>query len=260
MTKSLSQLLKNFPQKSSRNDENLEELQYLMLRIQQGVYLRKERVIIMFEGFDAAGKGGTIKKITEKLDPRGFRVHPIGAPTPNEQGIHWLYRFWTALPAPGNIAIFDRSWYGRVLVEKVDGLTPKEKLKDAHDEINEFEKTLINDGIILIKVFLAITKDEQLKRFEERLKNPYKFWKITEDDILARKKWTKYVMAMDEILKKNNSKLVPWFVIPANSKSYTREKALRLITNKLKPFAQWIEKESIKLQTSKLQKQLNKLK
>lgn len=262
---SLSKLLKlksafpSFNQDDKIYQKNLEKLQFQMLRIQQGVYNKKDRVVIVFEGFDAAGKGGTIRKITEKLDPRGFHVHPIAAPTTEEQGIHWLYRFWGKLPVPGNIAIFDRSWYGRVLVEKVDGLTPIEKLNTSYDDINNFEKALQRDGITVIKIFLAITKDEQLKRFEDRIKDPYKQWKITIDDIKARKKWKDYVTAMDLILKKNNPKTCPWIVIPANSKKVTREIALQVITTRLKNVGEWMEDAATKYQAKRLQKILKEL-
>lgn len=261
--KSLSALLKkkfpHFDKQEETYKSDLENLQKKMLRIQQGVFHKKERVIIMFEGFDAAGKGGAIRNITEMLDPRGFRVHPIGAPTKEEQGKHWLYRFWANLPEAGNIAIFDRSWYGRVLVEKVDHLTPKEKIKESYDEINKFEETLQNDGIRVIKIFLAITKDEQLKRFEDRLGDPYKQWKISMDDINARKSWDHYVKAVDEILKKCNPKSCPWLVIPANSKKHARIASLDHITSELSKFGKWMENAALTYETKKLKALLRKL-
>jgi polyphosphate kinase 2 (PPK2 family) len=260
--KTLSALLKkpslfpHFEKEDEIYNRDLEKLQQKMFRIQQGVYHRKDRVIIVFEGFDAAGKGGTIKKITEMLDPRGFRVHPIGAPSKEEQGTHWLSRFWHKLPRPGNIAIFDRSWYGRVLVEKVDKLTPEKNLKHAYDEINDFESMLQNDGITLIKIFVAITKDEQLKRFDDRLSDPYKQWKISMDDVNARKKWNEYVKAVDAIFVKSNPKSAPWHVIPANSKKYTRLQALSIVTHELEDCERWMEKAAATYQTDKLRKLL----
>src|SRR5262249_29987963 len=146
-------------------------------------------------GFDAAGKGGAIRRLVEKLDPRGFKVHPIGPPEAVEQQIHYLYRFWTRLPKPGTIAIFDRTWYGRVLVEKVEKLAARKRCEQAYEEIVNFEKTLVQDGISLIKIFLAISKKEQLKRFEDRLNDPYKEWKLTKDDVEDRRRWDKYVKA-----------------------------------------------------------------
>ncbi|HXN40227.1 MAG TPA: polyphosphate kinase, partial [Myxococcaceae bacterium] len=177
---SLSALLarEKFPKIDSQEtyERRLERLQHKMLRIQQGNYHSGGRAIIAIEGFDAAGKGGAIRRITEGLDPRGIKVVPIGPPLPEEQGRHWLYRFWRELPPPGMITVFDRTWYGRVLVERVDGLASKKAWKRAYSEINEFEAMLVNDGIDVVKIFMAISKREQLKRFEERLKDPYKHW------------------------------------------------------------------------------------
>jgi polyphosphate kinase 2 (PPK2 family) len=262
--KSLSSLLKGLAKapKIMRDKELLEEqakkLQLKMLRIQQGVFHKKDRVVIMFEGFDAAGKGGAIRSITEVLDPRNVRVIPIGEPTEDEKGKPWLYRFWRDVPALGQIVIFDRSWYGRVLVEKVDHLTSPDKLKTAYAEINEFEAQLQNDGIILIKFFLGITKDEQLKRFEERLKDPYKQWKIGMPDINARKNWSKYVKAVDEIFLKCSPKTSPWHLIAANSKRYTRKEVLSIVTTRLKFCEQWIEKAALSYEAKKFAKMLKK--
>lgn len=239
-------------------EEATKELQLKMLRIQQGVFHKKERVVIIFEGFDAAGKGGAIRKITELLDPRSVKVIPIGAPTADEQGKHWLYRFWANLPSPGTITIFDRSWYGRVLVEKVDKLTDPARLENAYDEINEFEAQLQNDGITVIKIFLAITKDEQLKRFEDRINDPYKQWKISMDDINARQKWTQYVKAVDEFLARTSTRSCPWTLIQANSKRLARKDALRTITDKLHPFEQWMEKAAQKYDKRSLMRLLHK--
>ncbi len=261
----LAKLLKSLPaQKLSEKEKDALEtetkkLQLQMLRIQQGVFHKKDRVVIMLEGFDAAGKGGAIRKLTEILDPRGVKVVPIGAPTSDEQGKHWLYRFWKELPSPGNITIFDRSWYGRVLIEKVEGLTPKEKLKRAYQEINEFEAQLQNDGIIVIKIFLAITKDEQKNRFEDRLNDPYKHWKITMDDINARKSWDDYVKAVDEIFAKTHTTDCPWHLIPANSKRFTRREVLKIVTTELQAHGDWMEKAAEAHDTKQLSKLLSKL-
>ena len=192
---SLTRLLKKneFPaidakKAAAAQNEKMAKLQLEMLRIQQGVWHQKKRAIVVFEGFDAAGKGGAIQRLTEKLDPRGFQVHPIGPPNPGEQQKHWLYRFWKCLPATGTLAIFDRSWYGRVLVERVEHLIGKPQWKRAYHEIREFERMLTDDGIDLIKVFIAISKAEQLRRFEKRLEDPYKLWKLTMADIEAPQK------------------------------------------------------------------------
>ena len=238
--------------------EEAKKLQLNMLRIQQGVFHKKDRVIIIFEGFDAAGKGGAIRALTERLDPRNVRVVPIGEPTEDEKGKPWLYRFWRDLPNPGHITIFDRSWYGRVLIEKVDHLTSPEKLKSAYEEINHFEAQLQNDGITLIKIFLGITKDEQLNRFEDRLKDPYKQWKIGMPDINARKNWSKYVKAVDEIFLKCSPKTSPWHLVAANSKRFTRKEVLSIVTTKLKFCEQWIEKAALTYEAKKFAKMLKK--
>ena len=261
---SLSALLKDLtlaPKVIHNKDALVEEakkLQLNMLRIQQGVFHKKDRVIIIFEGFDAAGKGGAIRALTERLDPRNVRVVPVGEPTEDEKGKPWLYRFWRDLPNPGHITIFDRSWYGRVLIEKVDHLTSPEKLKSAYEEINQFEAQLQNDGITLIKIFLGITKDEQLNRFEDRLKDPYKQWKIGMPDINARKNWSKYVKAVDEIFLKCSPKTSPWHLIAANSKRYTRKEVLSIVTTKLKFCEQWIEKAALTYEAKKFAKMLKK--
>jgi AMP-polyphosphate phosphotransferase len=257
-TKPFSQLLKSMSKtgKPDLDKELLEaqvkQLQLRMLRIQQGIWHKKGRAVIMLEGFDAAGKGGAIRIMTEVMDPRSVRVIPIGAPSATDQGTHWLYRFWKELPPPGTITIFDRSWYGRVLVEKVDGLTAPARLKDAYREINEFEAQLINEGIPVIKIFLAITKDEQLARFDARLSDPYKQWKITMDDINARKKWNEYVKAVDELLIKTDTRTCPWHVIPADSKKFTRREVLKTVTQELKSFEKWIEQAAHKYEKTKL--------
>jgi polyphosphate kinase 2 (PPK2 family) len=230
--------------------DEIEELQLKMLRIQQGVWHKKERAVIVFEGFDAAGKGGAIRKLTEVLDPRGFKVHPIGPPTPEEQGKHWLYRFWTLLPAPGTIAIFDRSWYGRVLVERVDKLTPEARWKQAYNEINQFESMLKSDGIEVVKIFLGISKSEQLKRFKDRMQDPYKQWKLTPDDLRARKKWNQYVGAVEDIFKHTGKQVCPWHLIHADNKHFTRLEVLKAVTTRLKPAGVWMEKNAGKRKPS----------
>jgi AMP-polyphosphate phosphotransferase len=261
-TKPFSQLLKTMSKNGKPEldkdlvEAQVKELQLRMLRIQQGIWHKKGRAVIMLEGFDAAGKGGAIRKITEMLDPRSVRVIPIGAPSASDQGTHWLYRFWKELPYPGSITIFDRSWYGRVLVEKVESLTPAARLKEAYREINEFEAQLINEGIPVIKIFLAITKNEQLARFDSRLSDPYKQWKITMDDINARKKWDQYVKAVDELIVKTDTKICPWHVVPADSKKFTRREILKIVTHELKSYEKWMEQAAHKYEKTKLVKLL----
>ena len=196
----------------------LKACQEQLLRIQQAYYRQGKRAIIVFEGWDASGKGGVIRRITEKLDPRGFRVYPISAPSPEEQGRHYLYRFQTRLPKPGTLAIFDRSYYGRVLVERIEGFASPPEWQRAYQEINEFERMLIDDGVHLIKFFLHITPEEQLKRFELRLTNPVKQWKLTEEDIRNRLKWDDYAVAINEMFQHTSTEAVPWNIMPANHK------------------------------------------
>ncbi len=225
--------------------KKLKALQEKMFLIQRGIYHQKERLIIVFEGMDAGGKGGCIRRVTELLDPRGFHVHPIGPPDPIEQGTHWLYRFWKNIPAPGTIAIFDRSWYGRLLVERVEfGLKPGE-VKRAFREIRNFERTLVEDGISLVKIYLGISKEEQLKRFEERLNNPFKQWKLNLADIKSRKKFDYYVEAIDDILEKTNVPDARWHLIAADDKHYGRLRVLEIITEVLKRHEKWIKSQSL---------------
>lgn len=197
-------------------------LQYLLL--EKGIPL-----ILVFEGWDAAGKGGVIKRFTEKLDPRGYQVHSIAAPNEIEKNYHYLWRFWNRLPKKGQIAVFDRSWYGRVLVERVEAFAKPKEWKRAYEEINQFEKTLTDDGAIILKFWLHISKDEQLKRFKERENNPFKKWKITEEDWRNREKWEEYVPVIEEMIEKTNQEHAPWYVIEAEYKWHARVKVLKSI-------------------------------
>jgi polyphosphate kinase 2 (PPK2 family) len=190
-------------------------------------------VVIAFEGWDAAGKGGAIKRLTEKLDPRGYAVHPIGAPTEEEKKHHYLWRFWTRTPERGRWGVFDRTWYGRVLVERVEGFAKKKEWKRAYREINDWERQLVDDGAVLVKVFLAITKDEQKQRFEEREKNPYKRWKIGPDDWRAREHWDDYVDAAEEMFEETSTDYAPWKVIGANKKWYARIEVMKEVLQRL---------------------------
>jgi polyphosphate kinase 2 (PPK2 family) len=243
----------------ARSAKELKKFQDQMLRIQQGIWHQKSRVMIAFEGFDASGKGGPIKRIIEPLDPRGYLVHPIGPPLAEEQAKHYLFRFWQKLPEPGTIAIFDRSWYGRVLVEKVNGLVSSKRGKQAYDEINSFEETLINDGIELIKIFLVIDKDEQLRRFEGRLSDPYKNWKLTMEDVKARKQWDQYIDATDSLIKHTSTKTAPWHLVHANDKDYARIRCLEIVTSHLKAHGKWIESEASKKEIKTLKVALEQI-
>jgi PPK2 family polyphosphate:nucleotide phosphotransferase len=214
-------------------EKHLAELQLKIQHVQQIYFNQNRRAVLVFEGCDAGGKGGSIRRLTQRLDPRGFRVYPIGAPNAEEQGRHYLFRFWRRLPPAGTWSIFDRSWYGRVLVERVEGYSSKEVWKRAYDEINEFEHTLLDDGIRVIKIFLHITKGEQLNRFEQRLHDPRKQWKLTEDDIRNRDRWDEYMEAFEDMFERTSTKAVPWNVISGNRKWYARTRVLETLIKAL---------------------------
>jgi polyphosphate kinase 2 (PPK2 family) len=190
------------------------------------VYLQKRPVVILFEGWDAAGKGGAIKRITEKLDPRGYVVYPISAPQGEDKTHHYLYRFWRRLPECGQIAIFDRSWYGRVMVERVEGFAAEDAWKRAYAEINSFERELKDCGAIVAKFWIHISRDEQLRRFEERQASGYKSWKLTDEDWRNREKWDAYEDAVEEMLLKTSTRTAPWTLIEGNDKYWARTRVL----------------------------------
>lgn len=197
------------------------------------VYVQQRPVVIVFEGWDAAGKGGAIKRVTEKLDPRGYVVYPIAAPKGEDATHHYLWRFWRRLPETGQIAIFDRSWYGRVMVERIEGFCTETEWKRAYREINEFERQLSDFGTILFKFWIHISPDEQLRRFQERAADELKRWKLTEEDWRNREKWHLYEQAVNEMLLKTSTYTAPWTVIPGNDKSYARVEILKTLVNRL---------------------------
>ncbi len=214
-------------------ESELADLQLGLLKAELATREAGRSVVVAFEGWDAAGKGGAIKRLTEKLDPRGYVVHAIGAPSDEEKKHHYLRRFWTRLPVRGRWAIFDRTWYGRVLVERVEGFAKKKEWKRAYREINEFERTLIDDGVVLVKVFLAITKEEQLRRFRERENDPYKRWKIGPEDWRNREHWDEYVDAAEQMLAETDNEDAPWKVIGADRKWHARLVAMRHVLERL---------------------------
>ncbi|KZY73626.1 hypothetical protein A3742_16005 [Oleiphilus sp. HI0071] len=213
--------------------EELEKLQLKLMALQHGVYQQRHRCVIVTEGIDAAGKGGLIRRATAFMDPRGYRVHPIGAPSEEELAEHYLQRFWRRLPKQGQTVIFDRSWYGRVLVERVDQLVNKSTWQRAYKEINEFEQQMVDDGIIVIKLFLSIDKEQQLERFKERMNEPKKRWKITPDDILNRQNWEAYQDAFEDMLDRTSAAKRAWHVVAANNKKHARLDAMRHIAEGL---------------------------
>lgn len=192
-------------------------------------YHNAERVVIVLEGWDASGKGGCIRRIVEKLDPRSFRVYPIAAPNEIERGQHYLQRFWDRLPNKGHIAIFDRSWYGRVLVERVEQFASEDEWQRAFDEINDFERMLTDDGVVVIKLFLHISQEEQLRRYQERMSNPRKHWKLTEEDVRNRSRADEYTDAYDDMFKHCNTDYAPWHLIAAERKWFARVECMNAI-------------------------------
>lgn len=219
--------------KSSSYDAKLSKLQKMLMKIQQTYLLSGCAAVIVFEGWDAAGKGGTIRRISSVMDPRSFKVWPIGAPRNYYLERLHLTRFVERLPPSGAITVFDRSWYGRVLVERVEKIIPEERWKTAYGEINGFEKMLVDDGVRVVKVFMHITPDEQLSRFKRRLLDPIKRWKLTYEDFRNRKRWFEYHEAINEMLEKTSTGYAPWCLVPANDKKYARIKAIDEIVTRL---------------------------
>ena len=213
--------------------EELNTLQKKLSDLHNRLYRKKVPVVIVYEGWDAAGKGGNIKRITEALDPRGFEVHPIASPEPHEKARHYLWRFWTRLPKTGHIAIFDRSWYGRVMVERLEGFCSENDWKRAYNEMNEFEKELHDWGAVIIKFWVQIDKETQLTRFTDRQNTPEKQWKITDEDCRNREKWDAYEVAVDEMIKKTSTTYAPWHILESTDKKYARIKALKIVIEEL---------------------------
>jgi len=211
----------------------LKDYQLRMLTLQRSLAETRHTLIVVIEGPDAAGKGGAIKRLVEKLDPRTFRVYSIIKPTQEENQQHYLWRFWNKLPPVGQISIFDRSWYGRVLVERVEGFASIAQWRRAYREINEFERLLVDDGAVIVKLYLHITKEEQLDRFKRREADPLKHWKITDEDWRNRRKWGEHNQAAEEMFDQTSTTIAPWTVVEANYKWYARMKVLRTVIQAL---------------------------
>ncbi|MCM2334384.1 MAG: polyphosphate kinase [Anaeromyxobacteraceae bacterium] len=210
-------------------EERVAELQERAFALQIEGFQRGERTVVAFEGWDAAGKGGCIKRLTALMDPRGYKVWPIAAPRDEDARHHWLWRFWRRLPEAGELTVFDRTWYGRVLVERVEGFARAEAWRRAYDEINAFERTLTADGVRLVKIFLHIDRAEQKRRFEEREEDPLKRYKIGPDDWRNRKRWPDYERAIQEMLDRTHRPDAPWVLVAANSKRHARLEVLRTV-------------------------------
>ena len=217
----------------SEYKKKLEMLQKRISELHNEVYKERIPVVLAFEGWDAGGKGGAIKRLTEKMDPRGYAVNPTASPNDIEKAHHYLWRFWTNMPKDGHIAIFDRTWYGRVMVERIEGFATTEEWTRAYKEMNDMEKQLANHGCVVIKFWMHIDKDEQERRFKERMSNPEKQWKITDEDWRNREKWDLYEQAVDEMLLRTSTSYAPWVVVEANSKYYARIKVLETVVSAL---------------------------
>lgn len=217
-------------------DRLLLKLQLEVRKLALELYRQKRTLVMVYEGWDAAGKGGNIRRVTETLDPRGYEVLGIAAPSGEDKTHHYLWRFWRRLEAPEEkqVLIFDRSWYGRVLVERVEKFCTEPEWRRAYREINEFERQLVDFGVILVKVFIHISKQEQLRRFEARKHDPYRAWKLTDEDWRNRNKWSEYEAAVEEMLLKTSTITAPWTVVPGNSKWVARVETLRTLTATLK--------------------------
>jgi polyphosphate:AMP phosphotransferase len=211
----------------------LKQAQKRLCRLHHLFQREKIPVVLVFEGWDAAGKGGAIRRLSQALDPRAFDVIPISAPTPEELSRHYLWRFWNALPPAGSVGVFDRSWYGRVLVERVEQLTPEARWRMAYEEINQWEWMLHQWGALVLKFWIHIDKDTQKHRFDVRQSTPEKRYKITEEDWRNREKWDQYEQAANEMLEKTSTEFAPWVVVPGNDKRYARLGVLQALSQEM---------------------------
>jgi polyphosphate kinase 2 (PPK2 family) len=214
-------------------ERELARVQQHLRTIQQAYLKLGHSAAIVFEGWDAAGKGGTIRCMSAVLDPRGFKVWPISAPRQYYLDRHYLARFFERLPPRGAISVFDRSWYGRVLVERIESFAGEREWKRAYREINDFERALVDHGTRVVKIFLHISQDEQLRRFRGRIQDPGKRWKLSYEDFRNRNKWAEYEEATNEMFRKTSTDYAPWHAIPAESKKYARVAALKVIAKRL---------------------------
>lgn len=214
-------------------EKKLKALQKKLRLLHGALYAKRIPVVLAFEGWDAGGKGGAIKRLTRALDPRGYTVNPTSAPNDIERAHHYLWRFWTRMPKDGHIAIFDRTWYGRVMVERIEGFCTTQDWQRAYKEINQMERQLVNHGAVVLKFWLHIDKEEQARRFRDRQDNPEKSWKITDEDWRNREKWELYEKAVDEMLVRTSTADAPWIIVEGNDKLYARIKVLETVVEAL---------------------------
>jgi len=218
--------------KSTAREQSM-ELQARLHDLHLRAKAKRISSILLFEGPDAAGKGGAIRRVNEALDARNYQVHGIAAPTDEENAQHYLWRFWRQLSRAGHITVFDRSWYGRVLVERVEGFATDDEWRRSYEEINDFEDQLIEHGIVLIKCWIHITKEEQLARFKLREKTTYKRWKLTDEDWRNREKWNAYEQAVNDMVQYTSTSVAPWTLVEGNDKRYARIKVLKTFCDRL---------------------------
>ena len=214
-----------------KND--LAELQERIGHLFVANYVHKQKAVIVCEGWDAAGKGGAISRITGALDAPTYQIIPIAAPTDEERAHHYLWRFWRHLPRAGRVTIFDRSWYGRVLVERVEGFATAAEWQRAYSEINEFEEQLHEHGTVVVKYWLHIDPAEQLRRFKEREHVSFKKFKITREDFRNRRRWNAYELAANEMVERTSTEFAPWTLVEANDKRFARIKVLKTLCDRL---------------------------
>lgn len=214
-------------------DADLKDIQERLARIQVAHIVHRRRSIILIEGWDASGKGGIVRRMVAEWDPRYFEVWPISAPSQEEKDRHFLWRFWQKLPACQDIVVFDRSWYGRVLVERVEGFCAEAEWKRGYDEINEFEAQQIDSGTNIVKLFLHVTQDEQDERFADRLSSPWKRWKTGFEDYRNRAQRDEYMEAMHDMFRQTDTRWAPWRVIDGNNKKAARIEALTYVADRL---------------------------
>ena len=212
-------------------ETKLKELEKRINKLNYQVYKKKIPFVVAFEGWDAAGKGGAIKRIAYPLDPRDFEVIPVASPAPFEKARHFLWRFYVKLPKTGHFHIFDRTWYGRVMVERLEGFCSENDWKRAYNEINEFEQDLTDWGAVVLKFWIHVDKDTQLERFTERQNTPEKQWKITDEDWRNREKWDVYESAIDEMIAKTSTKDAPWHIVESKDKKYARIKVMQILAD-----------------------------
>ena len=212
----------------------LDRYQAQLSRLTRKAHEKGVSSVLVFEGWDAAGKGGVVRRVTAAMNPENYHVIPIGAPTEEEKAHHYLWRFWRHEPRNGEVTIFDRSWYGRVLVERIEGFASEGEWRRAYGEINDFEAQLHEHGVLLLKFWLHIDPDEQLRRFRARQQTEYKKYKITDEDFRNRRKWDQYALAVDDMVARTSPKYAPWHLVASNDKRRARVEVLRTYSKALK--------------------------